>query len=166
MSIPHPPALWDFAGFDGLALACELFGPAVSELAVYQSQDTDWGETHCALLRLCENNFRAGFYGAISADDQADFEDRLRANAAARRVWIKRTSLASIFLSAEPEWNTLEQITTTKVPHRLTGLPVNRAVPARIADHAVLVWRHFLEGRLTVEVQVAPGELEAVRQFF
>ena len=150
--------LYDFAGFDGLALARALFGPSASELAVYQSVETEWSGTSVALLRLCENNFRVGLYGS-----SLNLGDALTTAALGRRVWVKPTGLVSLFLTEGPEWEHLARVATTKAPHRLVGLTSHRAVPARIDGHAALLWRHSVGGVPSVEVQTAPADSEAVR---
>ena len=160
----NAPILWDFAGFDGLALARDLFGSAVSELGVYQSLETEWRGAPCALLRLCENNFRVGFSADAGSVRPAGWEDTLKANTDGRRVWAKPSMLASIFLEEGPPWEQLGQIGTTKAPHRLAGLPCHRAVPAQIAGRAALVWRHSVEGASVVEIQTAPADCAAIRK--
>ena len=150
--------LYDFAGFDGLALARDFFGPWASELAVYQSRDTEWSGVPCALLRVCENNFRVGVPGGT-----AGFEEALTEAANGRRVWVKPAGLASLFLREGLEWEHLAKTAMTKAPYRLTGLAMNRAVPARIADRAALIWRHDVYGRAVIEIQTAPADTEAVR---
>ena len=161
MSVPGPLLSWDFAGCDGLALARELFGSAVSELSVYRSLDTDWKGTPCALLRLCENNFRVGLYENIAARDVKAFEDALWANAATCRVWVKPTILATLLLN-EDTLKSLLPITTVKSPHRLIRLGQNRAIPCRIAGLASLLWCHRVGGVLAVEVQTAPSAVTRI----
>lgn len=150
------PAFWDFAGVDGLALARALFGTEVSHLAAFQSLQTECGGAACSLLRLCENNFR------VRADGKpAQLADTLCEAASGRQVWVKPSALASLLLEEE-EWRLLRGAASVKPPHRLTELPVSRAVPARIAGCAVLVWHHPINGINTLEVQTAPDDLGKV----
>ena len=150
------PGLWDFAGPDGLAFARVLFSEEVSQLAAYQSLETRWQGASCSLLRLCENNYRVGIHSAEEAPAEA-----LRAAAAGRRVWVKPSRLATLRLGEEALASLLP-VTTVKPPHRLAGLGQNRAVPARIAGRAALVWRHPVGGVPTVEIQAALGDMGAI----
>ena len=138
-------ALWDFAGVDGLELASVVFGSAVCKLSVYQSLETEHSGLDCSLLRLSENNFRVGVQGQSESLAEA-----LNTAAAGKRVWVKQNTLTRLDLSEEAQ-ETLLKISTVKPPHRLAGLPNNRAVPVRIGDFAALVWRH----RTTFELQTA-----------
>ena len=138
-------ALWDFAGVDGLELANVVFGPAACKLSVYQSLETKYSGLDCSLLRLSENNFRVGVQGQSESLAEA-----LNTAAAGKRVWVKQNTLTRLALSEEAQ-ETLLKISTVKPPHRLAGLPNNRAVPVRIDDFAALVWRH----RTIFEVQTA-----------
>jgi hypothetical protein len=151
--------LYDFAGFDGMALARDFFGPWASELAVYQSQDTEWSGVPCALLRVCENNFRVSVHGVA-----AGLEEALTEAATGCRVWVKPAGLASLFLREGPEWEQLAKTATTKAPHRLTGLAMNHAVPARIVDCAALIWRHGVNDSPAIEIQTALADQEAIKQ--
>lgn len=149
------PALWDFAGPDGLALARALFGPEASALSVYQSLETQWGGAACSLLRLCENNFRVS--GAADG-----FAEAFKSAAIGKRIWIKPSRLASLFLG-EDALASLPPVCSPKPPHRLAGLPPGRAVPASVGACAVLVWRHSVGGVPAVEIQTAPRDLSVLR---
>ena len=137
--------LWDFAGVDGLALACVVFGSAACKLSVYQSLETAHSGQGCSLLRLGENNFRVGVQGLSKS-----LAETLNSAAAGKRVWVKQSTLTRLILGEDAQ-ETLLNISTVKPPHRLTGLLNNRAVPVRIGDFAALVWRH----RTIFEVQTA-----------
>jgi hypothetical protein len=138
--------LWDFAGVDGLAVARELFGEQAARLSVWQSVD---GEDF-SVLRLCENNFRARL-----ADGTA-----LRA-ARGRRIWWRACDVSVLLALDEPD--ALTSAVSVKPPHRLQGLPRGRAIPARLDNHAVLLWRHGRAGQPVLEVQTAPRDADAVR---
>ena len=157
MSVP-PPRLWDLAGVDGLSVARVLFGAAAARLSVWQSLDTEWGGPPCSLLRLCENNFRVGLYGGPPEALAVDLE---RA-AQGRRVWVKPCRMAVLRARDAPE--TLLPVAAVKPPHRLAGLPKGWAVPVRLEDRAVLLWRHTIAGTTTLEVQTAPADGAAVRE--
>ena len=155
----EPARLWDFAGFDGLALARSLFGVNVSDLSAYQSMETECEGTACSLLRLCENNFRVSVY------EDAALEQGLQAAAIGRRVWVKPSVLTSLLLDdGQAAWESLTQAGTAKPPHRLIGLPQERAVPVHFGEPAALVWRHPVRGVSSIEVQTAAADLEAVRR--
>lgn len=144
-------------------MARALFGPRVSELAVYQSWDANYCGTACTLLRLCENNFRIGLYGD-STPAAEGFAGALLSQANGRKVWVKSSELVSLFLTEAAEWERLLQVATTKAPHRLTGLAANRAVPARIGGRASLIWRHSLDDVPVVEIQTALWDCEEIVQ--
>jgi hypothetical protein len=128
--------LWDFAGVDGLELACTVFGLAACKLSVYQSLETEHSGLDCSLLRLSENNFRLCIHGTSQSPAEA-----LNAAAAGKQVWLKQSVLNRLKLGEEA-LETLQRISTVKPPHRLMGLPNARAVPVRIEGIAALVWHH------------------------
>ena len=152
-------SLWDFAGFDGLVLARSLFGECVSDLSVFQSLETEWNGSVCAVLRLGETNFRVAF----SVDRNAD---TLQRAAVGRRVWVKPGGLVSLALDDGPAWKRLVETGTAKPPHRLAGLPLNRAVPISLDGTAALVWRHSVHGVPKSELQIAPDRLEEICRLF
>ena len=106
------------------------------------------------MLRLCEGNFRVAFYG--------DGGEALAREAAGRRVWVKPARLAVLRIgdALEP----LLPLATVKPPHRLAGLPMGPAVPARLGGCAVVLWRRTVAGTPVLEVQAAPGDVAAVRE--
>ena len=148
-----PPTLWDFAGVDGPPVARALFGEAAARLSVWQSLDTDWNGTPCAVLRLCEGNYRVASYG--------NGGEALGREAAGRRVWIKPARLVT--LAARDTVKLLLPLASVKPPHRLAGLPIDRAVPARLGDYSVVLWRHTVAGTPILDVQAVPGDGAAVR---
>lgn len=135
MSLPET-ALWDFAGVDGLELACTVFGSAARKLSVYQSLEARHSGLDCSLLRLSENNFRVGVRGLSKSLDET-----LNSAAAGKQVWVKQSMLTRLLLG-EDALETLTKISTVKPPHRLMDLPNARAVPVRIDGVAALVWHH------------------------
>ena len=54
---------WDMAGADGLVAARALFGESVDRLAPFQSMETTLEGLPCAVLRLCDRNFRVTYPG-------------------------------------------------------------------------------------------------------
>ena len=152
-----PPLLWDFAGVDGLSVARALFGEAVARLSVWQSREADRDGIPCSLLRLCEGNFRLGLHGR----DTGALASALEQVARGRRVWVKSGHRAALHVRDAVE--AIIPVATVKPPHRLAGLPMNRAVPARLEDRAVLLWRHTVGGVRLVEVHMAAPDLDGVR---
>lgn len=157
--------LWDFAGFDGLALARCLFGASVSDLSVFQSLETEWVEGTCALLRLSETNFRIAFDSGTESECRAR-EQALQAAAAERRVWAAPSRLVSFLLDDGPAWERLNEIGAAKPPHRLAELPLNRAVPISLKGTAALAWRHPVLDVPRTELQIAPAALEEICRLF
>lgn len=124
--------LWDFAGVDGLQFAQTLVGEAAGKLAPFQSLETTVADYPCSLLRLCENNFRLGIQGNFAIQAPAKM-----------RVWVKRCETIKAIALPNSEQNLLLQIATTKPPHRLQEIALNRAVPARINGISVLIWGYL-----------------------
>jgi len=124
--------LWDFAGVDGLELACEVFGPEAHKLSVYHSLEISLLGAEGSLLRLGENNFRLS---------HPDASGTLTTAAAGKRVWVKQSTLTHLTLGVDA-LDRLLKISIVKPPHRLAGLPNDRAVPVRIDGSAALVWHH------------------------
>lgn len=151
--------LWDFAGFDGLALARSLFGDSVSDLSVFQSLETEWNGEVCAVLRLSATNFRVAFSTGME-------DGKLQMAAAGRRVWVKPSCLVSLVLDNGSAWERLIEVGAVKPPHRLAGLPLNRAVPISLNGAAGLAWRHSVGGILAGELQIAPESLEEICRLF
>ncbi|MFP4133624.1 MAG: hypothetical protein ACLFTJ_05660 [Halothece sp.] len=149
---------WDFAGVDGLAFARDLIGETADRLSVFQSQNiTIAGET-CSLLRLCEKNFRLG----ASQTATEKIESHLRSAQNQWCVWVNRCeNLGTLALPDASGMSFLQENATAKPPHRLQGLGRDRAVPARLNDIPILIWRR----RQWVELQVAlsqKNDLETV----
>ena len=148
--------LWDFAGVDGLQLARQL-AYAADRLAPFQSLETTIDDQPCSLLRLCEGNFRLRVpsHVAIAA---------LQGQQSGLRVWVKQCAWMSAI--ALPEAGGLHQLpglAIPKPPHRLVGLSVDRAVPARINGLSVLIWRHLVGGQPAFELHTATRDLKSLQ---
>jgi hypothetical protein len=57
----------------------------------------------------------------------------------------------------------LSQIARVKPPYRLEGLQRNCAVPAKIDNISVLIWRHQLLSQPLFELHTAVGDAEAIK---
>lgn len=158
--IPLPGyQLWDFAGVDGLQCAQALAGDRVTKLAPFQSLETQVGGSRCAILRLCEGNFRLGLQG-----ESEEFEYLLQQAQVEARVWVSRCDhLSAIAVPEVAGLELLPQLATTKPPHRLVGLQSNCAVPARIDHLSVVIWRHPLLGQPAFELQAAVQDMESIK---
>jgi hypothetical protein len=157
MILPHSTQLWDLAGVDGRSVMQALFGPMIDRIAPFQSLDTTLDSHPCAILRLCEGNFRI----AWSGDSQ--IAQRLQAAQIGQRVWCKPLRwLTAIGLpaSAHPQ---LLALAKPKPPHRLEGLPLNCAVPARLDGTAVLIWRQARWGQPGFELHTAWRDRETIQ---
>ena len=78
--------LWDIAGVDGLQVVKSLTKcDRVTTIAPFQSLETTINGDHCAILRLCEGNFRIGWQG-----DRAVLESALEPLIKNQRVWVQR----------------------------------------------------------------------------
>ena len=142
--------LWDMAGVDGLEVAQSLFGEEVGYLAPFQSLETVVQGKECSVLRLCDRNFRIVYSGSL---------DRLR-RPPQSCVWLKQYSWLSAVTLPIGRLPILLEKATVKAPHRLANLPDNQAVPARLNNIAVLIWRHLVQGRPAVEVHVSRTDLD------
>ena len=153
----NPPGqfLWDFAGVDGLQGAIALFGPTVNHIAPFQSLTAAFDQQPCSVLRLCENNFRVALPVARPLD-QAIAELGLK-------IWVKPCQTATLVLPTMLGLKCLAQIATTKPLYTLDPFPLDRAVPARINDTAILAWYHLWQGRPRLEVQIASSDLPRMR---
>ena len=142
---------WDMAGADGLVAARALFGESVDRLAPFQSMETTLEGLPCAVLRLCDRNFRVTYPGPF---DQ-------RVAALNLNLWVKRLDwLGAIALPAE-SLPAIAAQATVRAPHRLSSLPLHRAVPAQVVQIAVLIWHHPLGDRSIVELHLARPQIEA-----
>ncbi|PSN16829.1 hypothetical protein C7293_01010 [filamentous cyanobacterium CCT1] len=142
---------WDMAGADGLVAARALFGEAVDHLAPFQSMETTLDGLPCAVLRLCDRNFRVTYPGPF---DQ-------RVAAFSLNLWVKQLDwLGAIALPAE-SLPAIAALATVRAPHRLAPLPLHRAVPVQVAQTAVLIWHHHLGDRAALELHLARPQIEA-----
>ncbi|WNN92078.1 hypothetical protein [Gloeocapsopsis dulcis] len=144
--------LWDFAGVDGLQFAKILVGDAAGKLAPFQSLEATVADYPCSLLWLCENNFRLGIQGNFAIQAPAKM-----------RVWVKRCETIKAIALPHSFKLKLRQIATTKPPHRLQGLTLNCAVPARINSISVLIWHHSPLGKAILELHTAARDAPVIR---
>ncbi|MEO0541594.1 MAG: hypothetical protein AAFZ80_12125 [Cyanobacteria bacterium P01_A01_bin.105] len=150
--------LWDFAGVDGLQTAIALFSAAVSHLAPFQSRSVALNSAPATLLRLCENNFR------VALPENVDFRAAL--TPLPSNVWVKPCQTANLVLSPAVGLERLAQIAVTKPRFRLTPLPLNQAVPARINGTAILVWHQLWQEQPRLLIQTARVDIESVQAAF
>lgn len=156
--LPNDYQLWDIAGVDGLQVAKSLFGDEVGCIATFQSIETTLSGCPCSVVRLCEGNFRIAWQGNSTILEEA--VQRVQG----RRAWFKRFDwLGAIALSESVGLTHLPQIAVAKPPHRLKGMLLNCAAPARIEGAAILVWRHFVLGQSAFELHTAVKDLETVK---
>lgn len=150
---------WDLAGADGLVAARALFGEAIDHLAPFQSMETTLEGLPCAVLRLCDRNFRLTYPGPLNQILEA-----LRL-----QIWIKQLDwMGSVVLpnqsstiSLNPEGcPSILAYASVRAPHRLHGLPLHCAVPAQILTLPVLIWHHPIQGQPTVELHLAKAQIE------
>ncbi|MGG6240423.1 hypothetical protein ACQ4N7_17500 [Nodosilinea sp. AN01ver1] len=136
---------WDMAGADGLVAARALFGEQVDHLAPFQSMETKLDGLPCAVLRLCDRNFRVTYSGPFDQQVAA-----LNLN-----LWVKQLDwLGAIALPAE-NLPAIAALATVRAPHRLFPLPLHCAVPIQIGNIAVLVWHHPLGENSALELHLA-----------
>jgi hypothetical protein len=155
--IHHSAQLWDIAGVDGLQVMEKLFGKTVDRIALFQSIDVTLDETH-SILRLCEGNFRIAWYGNPEL-----FEQHIQQAKIDDRVWVKRPNWMVTLLLNESARLDLTTLAIPKPPHRLHGLPLNCAVPARIEGISVLIWHHLVSEQPCFELQMARDDLEPIK---
>ena len=149
---------WDLAGVDGLQVAKSLFGDQVGCIAAFQSVETSLEGCPCSVLRLCEGNFRITWQGNSTILEQA-FQ-----RVQGKRAWLKRFDwLGAIALSESVGLTLIPQIAVPIPPHRLKGMLLNCAAPARIEGTAVLIWRHLVLGQSAFELHTAVKDLETVK---
>lgn len=144
--------VWDIAGVDSIQVVESLFGEAASYLAPFQSLETQIQGEACSVLRLCDRNFRICCSGAL---DQLANPLIQSLNA---RVWIKQYDWLNVITLPISQLPAIVECTTVKAPHRLTNLPENQAVPARLDDVAVLIWRHVVKTKPAIELHVAQAD--------
>ena len=142
--------LWDIAGVDGLAVAQALFGEAVGYLAPFQSLEAAVAGQDCSVLRLCDRNFRIAYPGPL---------DSLVAPLQAR-VWVRAYDWLSVVAIAPHQFSRLTAQATVRAPHRLQNLPNHQAVPAQVADIALVIWRHAPRGVPVVDLHLARTEVD------
>ncbi|PZV02918.1 MAG: hypothetical protein DCF32_14500 [Leptolyngbya sp.] len=141
---------WDMAGVDGLVAARALFGEAIDHLAPFQSMETELEGLPCAVLRLCDRNFRITYPGAL---------DHI-VRALQLQVWVKQLGwMGAIALPAE-QFPAVAAQATVRSPHRLHGLPLHCAVPAQIAILPILLWYHPVADQPVLELHFAKAQSE------
>ncbi len=141
---------WDMAGADGLVAARALFGEAVDHLAPFQSMETELEGVPCAVLRLCDRNFRITYPGPL---DRAIAPLNLQ-------IWVTQlTWMAAVALPSD-RLPALATQATVRAPHRLHPLPLHRAVPAQVAQISVLMWHHPIAGQPMLELHLARPQIK------
>lgn len=154
----NPPGyfLWDFAGVDGRQAAIALFTPAILHLAPFQSLTATFQQQSCAVLRLCENNFR------VALPDKMPFEAAIAA--LELQVWVKPCPAGNLVLPVDEGLSHLRAIATTKPIYTLHPFPCDRAVPARIEGLAILAWHHHWPGQPRLTIQTAQANVQAIQR--
>lgn len=148
--------LWDFAGVDGLQVARHLFGTKVSQLSPFQSLTTTFEGQPCAVLRLCESNFRVVLAQELALDKII--------SPLHQRVWVARSPyLSKLMLPVEPGLTWLSQVATTKPTFTLKPFPHDRAVPARLDGIAILIWHYQWLGQPRLDLQMATTKLSEMQ---
>ncbi|MEA5448997.1 hypothetical protein VB780_10490 [Leptolyngbya sp. CCNP1308] len=150
---------WDMAGADGLVAARALFGEAIDHLAPFQSMETELEGLPCAVLRLCDRNFRLTYPGPL---------DRIVAELQLN-LWVKQLTWMDVVV-LPPQSSTIPRTdegcpsflaqASVRAPHRLHGLPLHCAVPAQISALPVLIWHHPIEGQPALELHLAKPQIE------
>lgn len=146
--------LWDIAGADGLEVAEQLFGKSVGYLSPFQSVETVLKNEACSVLRLCDRNFRIR-YGAPL--------DQL-VTPLNRCVWVKRYPWLTSLTISTKQLLVLTEHLTVRAPHRLAHFPNHQALPACLETIPLLIWRHLIEGKPGIELQVAQKDLRRLKQ--
>lgn len=155
---PFDGHLWDFAGVDGLQVAIALFSSQVSHLAPFQSLTAEFHQQTCAVLRLCEGNFRVAL--------PLEFDLEQAVNCLDQTVWVKPCQTANLIVPASSGLERLAQIATTKPVFTLKPFPRDRAVPARINGTAILAWHLSWQGQPALLLQTAVADADQIRAFF
>lgn len=140
---------WDMAGADGLVAARVLFGEAVDHLAPFQSLETELEGEACSVLRLGDRNFRLTYPGPL---DQAIAPLNLQ-------LWVTQLPWMAAVILPSASWPAAAQA-TARAPHRLSPLPLHRAVPAQVAQISVLMWHHPPAGQPTLELHLANSQIK------
>ncbi|MEM7773451.1 MAG: hypothetical protein AAF327_23460, partial [Cyanobacteria bacterium P01_A01_bin.37] len=152
--------LWDFAGVDGLQVAIALFSPDITYIAPFQSLTTEFNQQPCAVLRLCEGNFRVALPAGGNAIERAIADLGLK-------VWVKPCDrIATLFLFTDKGLERLSQLAMTKPIYTLSPFPLNRAVPARINGIAILAWHILWQGQPKLVIQTAVQDCDTVHAAF
>ncbi len=150
----NPHVLWDVAGIDGLQVMKSLFGEAIDRIAPFQSLETQLDSADCAVLRLCEGNFRL-----CSTENLGQ---RLQHTIAHQRAWVKQFPWIASVQTEAITLSELAAIATPRPPFRLSSLASNCAAPVRIEGRSVLVWRRGYGGREILELHTATQDVPLI----
>lgn len=131
IAVIHPAPPWDMAGRDGRAVAKQLFGDRVDQLAAFQSLEITFEGEPCGVLRLCDRNFRISYPGPLDKIVQS----------LNRNVWIQQFPWLASASVLSQHWALLNHEITVRPPHRMTPFPNNRAVPVQINSVSFLLWK-------------------------
>lgn len=155
--VVNPPEyyLWDFAGVDGLQVAIALFSSSVTHLAPFQFLTTTFEQQSCAVLRLCEGNFRVALAAPVPFDQAVV--------ALGCQIWVNPCQTANLTMPPAVGLARLAQIATTKPLYTLQPFPCDRALRSRIDDIAILAWHHRWHQHPQFLIQTAPADIEAVK---
>ncbi|MBE9140805.1 hypothetical protein IQ254_27005 [Nodosilinea sp. LEGE 07088] len=147
----HP---WDMAGADGLVAAKTLLGDQVDRLAPFQSLETTLEGLPCAVLRLCDRNFRITYPGPLDAL----VADR------SLQLWVKQQPWLGAIVLPAASLPLVAANATVRAPHRLRSLPLHCAAPAQLSGLPILVWHHPLGEQPGLELQAARVQIGSLCQ--
>lgn len=150
----RPARVWDLAGVDGLRVAQQLLGPAVTQLAPFQSLETTLDGQDCSVLRLCDRNFRLAYDG--------DLAEQL--NPLGARTWLKRLDWMGAIALPDDYFPQLLAHASVRLPHRLQDLPLHCAVLAQLGAISVLIWRHPIARQPAIEIHAAVADLAKLQE--
>ncbi len=173
--------LWDLAGIDSLQLAKLLVSDGVTKIALFESVDFIFTGYQYSALRLGESKFRLGLYGELGTYGGLNFEETIEQSQVGLEVWAKRcdklkatevtafncaiglTVCYAIALPQSVAHDLLPKIAVVQPPHSLEELQPNFALPAKIENLPVLIWRHQLLSQPVFELHTAVQDAEAIK---
>ncbi len=181
--------LWDLAGIDSLQLAKLLVSDGVTKIALFESVDFIFTGYQYSALRLGEGKFRLGLYGELGTYGGLNFEETIEQSQVGLEVWAKRcdklkatevtasygmiglteccaislTACCAIALPQSVAHDLLPKIAVVQPPHCLEELQPNFALPAKIENLPVLIWRHQLLSQPVFELHTAVQDAEAIK---
>ncbi len=151
--------VWEIIGRDSRKLIQLLVSDVVEKIAIFQSIDFIFTGYQYSVLCLGDQNFRLGLYGELGKYGDLNFKQTIKQATIGLEAKVSCTKISVIALTYATALNLLPKI----IVQPWQDLPLQYAAWMRIAEKAVLIWRHQLLSHSVFELHTTLGNAEAIK---